>query len=196
MKPTNPTNPIEKFKESLGRAEAAGITLPNAMALATADKNGNPSVRMMLLKGVDERGFRFYTHLESRKGRELLAHPLASLCFWWPALEEQVRIEGPIKPVRTDEADAYFATRPRGSQIAAWASLQSESLRSREALTTAVEKIRKRYGGKKIPRPPFWSGFILIPERIEFWFNRTDRLHERILYTRRGKDWTSELLYP
>ena len=192
----NETNPIERFKDSLARAEAAGITLPNAMSLATANNDGKPSVRMMLLKGVDERGFIFYTNVESRKGRELLARSDAALCFWWPSLEEQVRVEGRIKDVSHSEAEAYFATRPRGSQLGAWSSLQSELLTSREELLAAVEKIRKRFEGREVSCPPFWSGFILVPDRLEFWFGRPDRLHERILYTRRDKSWTRSLLYP
>jgi len=190
------SDPIKKFKESLARAEAEGILLPNGMSLATVGKEGKPTVRMMLLKGVDERGFIFYTNLNSRKARELATCPKASLCFWWPSLEEQVRVEGTVEPVKERDADAYFVSRPRGSQLAAWASQQSEPLSSREALLTEVEKLRKRYEGREIPRPPFWSGFVLVPERIEFWFGRPDRLHERILYERKGKEWTEELLYP
>ncbi len=192
----NDANPIKRFQESLARAEKAGIELPNALSLATVGKNGKPSLRMMLLKGIDERGFIFYTNLESRKGRELSAGSDAALCFWWPQLKEQVRVEGPVKPVTSREADEYFASRPLGSQLGAWASLQSEVLHSREELLEAVEKMKKRYTGKKIPRPPFWSGFILMPTQIEFWFDRADRLHERILYTHQGKGWKKTLLYP
>ena len=189
-------NPIGRFKKSLERAEAAGILLPNAMSLATAGKEGRSSLRMMLLKGVDERGFVFYTNVESRKAREFFARPSAALCFWWPELKEQVRVEGEVKRACEQEADEYFAGRPRGSRIGAWASLQSETLKSRDELLARAEKIKTRYEGKEIPRPPFWCGFILVPERIEFWFDRPDRLHERILYTRRGKRWVQTLLYP
>lgn len=192
----NESDPIQRFKASMKRAERAGITLPNAMSLATASPEGKPSVRMMLLKGVDERGFIFYTNLNSRKGQEFNQRPVASLCFWWPPLEEQVRIEGRVERVSETEADAYFATRPRGSQLAAWASKQSEILPSRETLLAEVEKLRKLYEGKEVPRPPFWSGFLLVPERIEFWYGRPDRLHERILYARQGKGWLTTLLYP
>ena len=193
---TEERDPLPRFIEALRRAEKAATELPNAMALATRGRDGRPSVRMMLLKGVDERGFVFYTNLESRKGRELAKEKQAALCFWWPALKEQVRVEGWVKPVSAAEADAYFATRPRGSQIAAWASLQSEELKSREELTAAVERVKKRYEGKQVPRPSFWSGFILVPEKIEFWFDRPDRLHERLLYTRQGKRWVTSRLYP
>lgn len=189
-------NPIELFQETLARAEAAGITLPNAMSLATVDSKGRPSARIMLLKGVDDRGFVFYTNLESRKAGELKKNANAGLCFWWAALGEQVRVEGYIKPVGKEEADEYFASRPRGSQTGAWASRQSETLNSREELMAEVRRIEKRYDGKPVPRPPFWSGFILVPEQIEFWKNRDDRLHDRILYTRQGKAWSVKLLYP
>lgn len=189
-------NPIDLFTHSLDRAERTGLTLPNAMALATVGADGKPATRMMLLKGVDARGFVFYTNLKSRKGEELQVCPHAALCFWWPELEEQVRIEGKVRPVIAKEADAYFATRPRGSQIGAWASEQSEPLPSRAKLLAAVEKFERKFRGKKVPRPPHWSGFILAPERIEFWHGRPDRLHDRLLYLRRGKGWKKELLYP
>jgi len=191
-----PANPIERFKASLARAEASGLTLPNALSLATVGKDGRPSVRMMLLKGVDERGFVFFTNLNSRKVRELATCSYASLCFWWPSLEEQVRVEGSVEKVKDKEADTYFASRPRGSQLAAWASRQSEALSSREELLAEVEKIGRQFEAKPIPRPPFWSGFLLIPDRIEFWLGRPDRLHERTLYERRGREWIPKLLFP
>lgn len=193
---TTEPDPIQRFKTSLARAETRGITLPNAMSVATVSPDGKPSVRMMLLKGADERGFVFYTCLKSRKGQEMAKFPFASLCFWWPPLEEQVRVEGRVERIGDREADIYFATRPRGSQLAAWVSKQSEILPSRETLLAEVEKFRKLYEGKEIPRPSFWSGFLLIPERIEFWYGRPDRLHERILYTRQAKGWSTTLLYP
>jgi len=191
-----PANPIERFKASLARAEASGITLPNAMSLATAGKDGRPSVRMMLLKGADERGFVFFTNLNSRKASELATCSYASLCFWWPSLEEQVRVEGSVEKVEGKEADTYFASRPRGSQLAAWASRQSEALPARDELLVEVEKFRRQFEGKPIPRPPFWSGFLLIPDRIEFWLGRPDRLHERTLYERQGREWIAKLLSP
>lgn len=190
------TDPIERFKASLSQAERAGITLVNAMSLATVNSEGRPSIRTMLLKRVDERGFVFYTNMNSGKGQELTERPFASLCFWWPPLEEQVRIDGRVERIPNAEADAYFATRPRGSQLAAWASKQSQVLPSRETLLAEVEKFRKLYKGKEVPRPPFWSGFLLVPDQIEFWLGRPDRLHERILYVRRKKSWKRTLLYP
>lgn len=172
------------------------MPLHNAMCLATAGKSGFPSARMMLLKGVDERGFVFYTNVKSRKGRELRENPCASLCFWWPHLEEQIRIEGKVEPVSDAEADQYFATRPRGSQLGAWVSEQSAPLPSRVNFLAAVAKMAARYLGRKVPRPPHWSGFILSPEKIEFWHGRPDRLHHRELYTRHGVGWQKQLLYP
>lgn len=189
-------NPIQKFRRSLARAEAKGLALANAMCLATARRQGKVSSRMMLLKGVSERGFIFYTNLNSRKARELKANPSASVCFWWPSLGEQVRIEGRVKPVSDHEADLYFASRPRESQIAAWASRQSKTLKSRKKLLEEFERLKKFYRGKRVPRPPFWSGFILVPRRIEFWHSRSHRLHDRILFRRRGKNWIHERLYP
>ena len=189
-------NPIERFKRAIMRAREKGVLLPEGTALATVGANGCPSLRMMLLKGVDDRGFTFYTNMASRKARELMLHPHASLCFWWPSLEEQVRVEGEVEIVEDGEADTYFATRPRGSQIGAWVSRQSEILSSRDALKKDFGELEKKYAGKSVPRPPFWSGFLLKPERIEFWFGRPDRLHDRVLYARKGSDWIVSSLYP
>lgn len=191
---------IEKFNDAMQRAADAGSDperdLPNGFALATVGEDDRPSVRIVLLKALDERGFVFYTNLESRKGRELRGNPAASACFWWPTLREQVRVEGRVEQVDDAEADAYFATRPRGSQIGAWASRQSEPLDSREALIGRFFKYMTEYKDRDVPRPPFWSGYRLVPERIEFWYNRDDRLHERLLYTRAGDEWIETVLQP
>jgi len=189
-------DPIERFNIVMARAEASGIKLANAMSLATAGPNGKPSSRMMLLKGADARGFIFYTNLKSRKGQELEKNPNVSLCFWWPTLEEQVRVEGRVSKVSDEEADKYFASRPRGSQIGAWASEQSRPLESHEELLKRAAELEKKYHGKTVPRPPYWSGFIVEPSRIEFWFGKPDRLHERYLYTKQAKNWNLEQLYP
>ena len=166
------------------------------MSLATVGMSGNPSVRIVLMKDVDERGFVFYTNLDGRKGRELRTHPVAAICFHWAALEVQVRAEGPVELVSDEEADAYFATRPRESQIGAWASIQSQPIEHAQDLGQRVAEYEKKYEGREVPRPPHWSGFRLRHDRIEFWKSRPGRLHERHLYTRSGESWTMETLYP
>ena len=166
------------------------------MSLATVGMSGNPSVRIVLLKHVDEDGFVFYTNLEGRKGRELRTHPVAAICFHWAALEVQVRAEGPVTTVADAEADAYFATRPRESQIGAWASIQSQPIEHASDLGIRIDEFEAKFEGKEVTRPPFWSGFRLEPARIEFWKSRPGRLHERHLYTRSGESWTMETLYP
>ena len=189
-------DPIEVFREWLAEAEASEPNDPTAMALATVDGTGNPSVRMVLLKGLDQRGFAFYTNFESRKGEELLAQPRAALCFHWKSLRKQVRVEGPVEIVSDAEADAYFRSRARVSQIGAAVSDQSRPLDSRATLEAKVAGMEALLDGAEVPRPPNWSGFRLIPNRIEFWKDGAYRLHDRILFTRQGMDWTTERLYP
>jgi pyridoxamine 5'-phosphate oxidase len=188
--------PFRRFGELFQRARQTDLHEPTAMALATASGDGRPSVRMVLLKEFDERGFVFYTNLGSRKAGELAANPFAALCFHWQPMEVQVRIEGRVEPVTTEEADAYYASRARGSRIGAWASKQSTRLDTYDTLAERVKEIEAEYEGKEIPRPPFWSGFRVVPERIELWFGRPSRLHERELYVRTDRGWTKELLYP
>jgi pyridoxamine 5'-phosphate oxidase len=190
-------DPIDRFRELLERARAAHIPEPTAMALATATAEGVPSVRMVLLKDADPRGFVFYTNLGSRKACELAENPRAALCFHWQPLEVQVRVEGRVERVSTEEADAYFASRPRGSQIGAWASKQSTPLASREELVERIRSVSERYEGADVPRPDFWSGFRVVPERIEFWFGQPSRLHDREVYVRGAAEaWRVERLYP
>jgi pyridoxamine 5'-phosphate oxidase len=189
------SEPLTPFRRWL---DEAWPSEPNAHAttLATADAEGRPSARAVLLKGLDERGFVFYTNLNSRKSVELFANPHAALCFLWKSLNRQVRTEGVVELVTDQEADAYFATRPRDSQIGAWASEQSKPLASRAELERRVEEISERFSEGEVPRPPFWSGFRLVPQRIEFWLERPFRLHDRLLFVREGMGWRRERLFP
>ena len=192
-------NPLSRFNRLYAQAQAldrAILPEPNAMSLATVGMSGIPSVRIVLMKDVDERGFVFYTNLEGRKGRELRTRPFAAICFHWPQLEVQVRAEGPVTQVSDEEADAYFATRARSSQLGAWASIQSQPIEHANDLALRVAEYERKFDGNAVPRPPFWSGFRLQPEKIEFWKNKPGRLHERHLYSRSGESWTMETLYP
>ena len=188
--------PFERFHAWLKEAEAKEPNDPTAMGLATVGPDSMPAVRMVLLKDADERGFVFYTNEQSRKGEHLHAHPKAALCFHWKALRRSVRVEGEVEPTTPAEADAYFATRHRSSQIGAWASEQSRPLESRYALEARVAKFTAKFGLGSVPRPPHWSGFRVVPRRIEFWEDRPFRLHDRLVYLREGEGWTAMKLYP
>jgi len=191
-----PTDPFQLFDAWFREARAAEVNDPEAMALATAAESGQPSVRMVLLKGHGPDGFVFYTNDESAKGEQLAANPNAALLFHWRALRRQVRIEGAVERATNAEADAYFATRARDSQIGAWASDQSRPLASRETFETRFSEFERKFAGADVPRPPHWGGYRLVPQRIEFWTDRPHRLHERRLFTRGGDGWTEGLLYP
>jgi pyridoxamine 5'-phosphate oxidase len=195
----NSNDPFGLFRQWMADAEKSEPEDPNAMALATADASGVPSVRMVLLKGVDERGFVFYTNLESRKGTQLAENPNAALCFHWKSLKRQVRIEGPVEAVSEAEADEYYHSRPRGSQIGAWASRQSRPLKGRWELEKRVAEFTAKHVIGTIPRPPHWSGFRVLPSRIEFWHDRPFRLHDRVVFHRAAGpvgEWTTERLFP
>jgi pyridoxamine 5'-phosphate oxidase len=192
-------DPIEEFRALFAQAQTVDrdrLPDPTAMSLATVSPDGAPSVRVVLLKGVDERGFVFFTNLESRKGRELIATPRAALCFYWAAIDTQIRVEGTVEAVSEAEADAYFASRARESQIGAWASQQSETLASMDELRQRVSAVEARYANQPVPRPPHWSGLRVKPSSIEFWDAGEHRLHERRRFERDGDQWTLRRLFP
>lgn len=190
------SDPIALFREWFGAARDADVRFPETMTLATASAAGVPSARMVLLKGVDEDGFVFYTGYESRKGGELAENPRAALVFYWQSLGRQVRVEGTVERVSSHESDEYFATRPRGSQLAAWASEQSRPLSSRKGLEERYAELEAEHAGSEVPRPHRWGGYRLRPTAIEFWQHRDNRLHERSRYTRAREGWVAELLAP
>ena len=189
-------SPIAIFQTWFAEASDSRIEEPSAMTVATVDVSGHPDARMLLLKGVDERGFVFYTNMASAKAQALMHDSRVALCFYWAEIGKQVRVRGRADIVSDEEADAYFATRPRLSQISAWASKQSQPMRGYFELETEVAKTALRFGFGEIPRPPFWSGFRVVPERIEFWLQKPFRRHQRILYERVGDGWQKRWLYP
>lgn len=189
-------DPINQFRHWFDEALAANLHEPNAMTLATATPDGRPFARIVLLKGYDGRGFVFYTNYEGRKARDLEANPNCALVFYWGELERQVRIEGRGVQVSDKESDAYFASRPRGSRLGAWVSEQSRTIESREKLEERLKELEEEYEGREIPRPPFWGGYRVEPEGVEFWQGRENRLHDRLLYTRCAEEWIIERLQP
>ncbi|MEQ1855232.1 MAG: pyridoxamine 5'-phosphate oxidase [Longimicrobiales bacterium] len=189
-------DPIEIFQSWFQTAHESGILMPEAVALATASPDGFPSARMVLLKHADAKGFVFFTNYGSQKARELDANPRAALCFHWAVLQRQVRVSGMVERVSADESAAYFATRGRGSQLGAWASLQSQDLAQRSDLEQRVADLDAEFAGRDVPRPPHWGGYRLTPERIEFWQGKADRLHDRLVFTRAEHGWATRRLYP
>lgn len=190
-----PDGPLPLFQQWFDEARASQVREPNAMTLCTVDENARPAGRMVLLKGLTDDGFLFYTNYESRKGRHLDGRPWASLVFWWEPLERQVRVEGAVRRADPAVCDAYFASRPRASQLGAWASPQSAAVASREELDAAFERVSERFDGE-IPRPPHWGGYLVVPERVEFWQGRTGRLHDRVEYRLHGGTWQRRRLAP
>ena len=193
--PIDWNEPFARFTELYALAKQQQPKDPNAVTLATVDANGRPSARIVLMKGVDPRGFVVFTNYESRKGRELTGQKIAALCFYWPAMDQQVRVEGAVEKVTAAESDEYFATRARVSQLGAWASLQSQPLDDRKTLEQRVADFDAKFPGA-VPRPPHWGGFRILPERIEFWSARENRLHERLVYEKSGAGWVTGALFP
>lgn len=189
-------SPIKQFKKWFGESLSAQVIEPNAMFLSTISQEGYPQGRIVLLKELDDHGFTFYTNYNSHKGADLSAHPLAALTFWWAELERQVRIVGKVEKVSEAESDAYFSIRPRGSQLGAWVSSQSNVIENREVLTDKLAKFEKQFGDQLVPRPPHWGGYRVIPQEIEFWQGRPSRLHDRIRYQYQNNEWKIERLSP
>jgi pyridoxamine 5'-phosphate oxidase len=188
-------DPTERYLAAARRAAAQGVDTAPA-ALATADAEGHPSLRIVLIRGVDARGFVFFTNYRSRKAREIESNPFGALCQHWPTLEEQIRVEGRVERIDAMESDAYFAGRPRESQLGAWASEQSATLDERSTLEARLREVEGRFEGQGVTRPPFWGGYRIVPTRIEFWYGRPGRLHERVQFTRADGAWHEEFLYP
>jgi pyridoxamine 5'-phosphate oxidase len=196
MNPEATKDPLTLFDAWISDAESRGLALPEAMTLATVDEHGLPSARIVLYKGHSGEGLRFFTNYDSRKGRELETVPHAALVFHWASLERQIRVNGPVEKVSAEESDAYFASRPRESQLGAWASPQSSTIESRDELEAALERVRARFGDGPVPRPPHWGGYRVVPSRMEFWVGRGARIHDRYLFVRTDSGWVRSRLAP